>query len=147
MNLRATEETILAADNAQHHQPGCDPGRDPRLPCDCTALVTMRGVGVIRRPPGIGGGTLIEIAANLGASSVGAWAPLLKSELGKSLAEGLRGAFTAMRDLEKTNSGDVDELIAAIVATVRGLRPESVSPLGTLPPATEPNVDPRTVTP
>lgn len=62
---------------------------------------------------------------------------------GKAIAEVLRAAFDQLRELDKLASNDVDDIIAATIATVRGLRPESVSPLGTLPEPEATNLDPR----
>lgn len=68
---------------------------------------------------------------------------MIRTTRGKALAEVLRVAVEHLRELDKVSSDDVDEIVAAMVSTLRGLRPESVMPLGTLPSPEAPNADPR----
>lgn len=66
----------------------------------------------------------------------------MRTTRGMAIAQLLRTVFTQLAELDKA-PGDVDAIMGALVAHARAFRPESVSPLGTLPPPTEPNTDPR----
>lgn len=57
-----------------------------------------------------------------------------------AIIEGFRATFAR---LDKLEPHEREEIIRNIVATVRAYAPESVSPLGVLPPPTEPIRDPR----
>lgn len=62
---------------------------------------------------------------------------------GAAIAELFRSGFAALSELEKVAPGDVDIIVAAVVAHVRAFRPEAVAPLGVLAAPTEPIRDPR----
>lgn len=51
-----------------------------------------------------------------------------------------------LRELAKTAPQDAEAIVCALVSHLRAWRPESVAPLGVLPPPTEPIRDPRTST-
>jgi len=62
---------------------------------------------------------------------------------GRALREALRSTLARLDEHAKRHPGEVDAIVATLVAHLRGWRPESVSPLGTLPPPTERICDPR----
>jgi hypothetical protein len=62
---------------------------------------------------------------------------------GLAIAGSLRQAFEALRELDKTQPAEVDQLIAAMVYHLRSWRPVAVAPLGVLPEPGEPVRDPR----
>lgn len=55
--------------------------------------------------------------------------------------EVIRSALTVVD--ESLTPAEQDQVYASLVAHIRARRPESVSPLGVLPPPTEPIRDPR----
>ena len=63
-----------------------------------------------------------------------------------SLARRLAALLEDMRELEPADPEGVDAIAVALIAHLRAWRPESVSPLNTLPPPTEAIKDPRTTT-
>jgi hypothetical protein len=65
------------------------------------------------------------------------------SPRGHQIALRFLADFEDLREHEKTEPAEVEALVSHIVAHLRSWRPESVSPLGTLPAPEEPNVDPR----
>jgi hypothetical protein len=62
---------------------------------------------------------------------------------GLAIAEVLRSTFAALAELEKTAPADVDAIVITTIAHLLAWRPESVTPLGVLPPPTEPVADCR----
>ena len=62
---------------------------------------------------------------------------------GQAVAEVLRDGFEQLAELDKVAPDDVDAIVQMVVAHLRAWRPESVSPLGTLPAPTEDVRDPR----
>lgn len=65
---------------------------------------------------------------------------------GIELRERLREILVDLDEHQKVDINEVDDIVIALVAHLRSWRPESVSPLGTLPPPDR-IVDPREVTP
>ncbi len=63
--------------------------------------------------------------------------------------EKLRAATAELVELDKVAPAEVASIVGSLVAHLRSWRPESVSPLGTLPPPTDPEAirDPREVAP
>jgi len=62
----------------------------------------------------------------------------------RAIAGDFATLLIALRELEKTDPSGVDQIVVALVAHIRSWRPESVSPLGTLPDPGEVAHDPRT---
>lgn len=62
---------------------------------------------------------------------------------GQFIQRTFAGAFSALVEHAKAHPGEVDQIVAQLVAHIRSWRPESVSPLGTLPAPTEAIRDPR----
>lgn len=60
-----------------------------------------------------------------------------------AIREVVRVVFESLAALDKVAPAEVDEIVAGMVAHLRAWRPESVSPLGTLPPPTGP-IEPPT---
>lgn len=60
-----------------------------------------------------------------------------------ALAQRLARDLEDLADLGRSNPADADALVCHLVAHLRAWRPESVAPLGTLPPPGEPIRDPR----
>lgn len=65
------------------------------------------------------------------------------SAVGAAAREVLRSVLVQLDELAKVEPAEVDQIVIALVAHLRAWRPESVSPLGTLPPPTEIIRDPR----
>ena len=63
--------------------------------------------------------------------------------------EKLRAATAELVELDKVAPAEVASIVGSLVAHIRSWRPESVSPLGTLGPPTDPAAlrDPREVAP
>lgn len=55
----------------------------------------------------------------------------------------LRHVLAELDELDRTEPDAVAAVVGALVSHLRSWRPESVAPLGTLPPPTEPIRDPR----
>lgn len=66
------------------------------------------------------------------------------SPRGQAITRTLAAVFKALEEHGKTHPGEVDGIVAQTVAHLRSWRPESVSPLGTLPRPEQPIRDPRT---
>ena len=64
--------------------------------------------------------------------------------IASDLARRQAAILLELGELAKTEPAAVDSFVVALVAHIRAWRPESVSPLGTLPEATEFIRDPRT---
>ncbi len=60
-----------------------------------------------------------------------------------AVREMFRVALVQTAEIAKTDPTAADELVSTLVAHLRSWRPESVSPLGTLPEPDGPLVDPR----
>ena len=60
-----------------------------------------------------------------------------------ALAQRLALDLEELAELSKREPAAADQLVGSLVAHLRAFRPESVSPLGELPPPTSPIVDPR----
>jgi hypothetical protein len=69
--------------------------------------------------------------------------PIAVTPLGAALVELQREVFAKLDELAHHAPADADRVVGAIVSHLRAWRPESVSPLGVLPPPTEPVCDPR----
>lgn len=65
------------------------------------------------------------------------------SPVGQSLERRFAALLEDMREHERGEPHEVAQLVGALIAHVRAWRPESVSPLGTLPPPGEQIRDPR----
>lgn len=65
------------------------------------------------------------------------------SPAGIAIARRLAVELEALREHEKQHPDETAAIVAHLVAHLRAWRPESVSPLGTLPPPTETIRDPR----
>ncbi len=61
----------------------------------------------------------------------------------RAIASDFATLLIALRELEKADPEGVDQIVVALVAHIRSWRPESVSPLGTLPEPGEVAHDPR----
>lgn len=63
----------------------------------------------------------------------------------RSLAQRLAQLLAEVGELARTEPAAADRLVQALVSHIRSWKPESVSPLGTLPPPTDPGAirDPR----
>lgn len=59
-----------------------------------------------------------------------------------AIREVVRVVFESLAALDKVAPEEVDAIVAGMVAHLRAWRPESVSPLGTLPPPTGPTSPP-----
>lgn len=57
--------------------------------------------------------------------------------------EYLRRGLALAREVEYQSPHEVADLVAALVADLRSWHPETVAPLGVLPPPTGPTHDPR----
>jgi hypothetical protein len=67
----------------------------------------------------------------------------LMSSAAAACAELLRVLFDRLREIEKNDPRGVEQVVATMVAHLRSWRPESVSPLGTLPEPEGSRADPR----
>lgn len=66
---------------------------------------------------------------------------------GTTIAQRLAADLEDLREHERQHPGEVESIVCSLVSHLRSWRPESVSPLGTLPAPTERIVDPREVKP
>lgn len=67
------------------------------------------------------------------------------SPRGHQIAQRIAADLEDLREHERQQPAEVEAIVLHLVAHLRSWRPESVSPLGTLPAPTEQIVDPRTV--
>ena len=61
----------------------------------------------------------------------------------EAVAKRLAADLEDLRELDTSAPDDCDAIVLALVAHLRAWKPVSIAPLGTLPPAEAPNVDPR----
>lgn len=59
------------------------------------------------------------------------------TERGTTIARRIAADLEDLRELERNHPHEVEAIVLHLVAHLRSWRPESVSPLGTLPPPTE----------
>lgn len=62
---------------------------------------------------------------------------------GTTIAQRIAADLEDLRDHERQHPAEVESIVCSLVAHLRSWRPESVSPLGTLPSPEAPIVDPR----
>ncbi|MBA3391182.1 MAG: hypothetical protein H0T89_00995 [Deltaproteobacteria bacterium] len=62
---------------------------------------------------------------------------------GTTIAQRIAADLEDLRELERQYPAEVEAIVCSLVAHLRSWRPESVSPLGTLPAPEAPLVDPR----
>ena len=60
-----------------------------------------------------------------------------------TIARRLAADLESLRELDRQHPDEVEAIVCSLVAHLRSWRPESVTPLGTLPPPTEAVRDPR----
>jgi hypothetical protein len=65
------------------------------------------------------------------------------SPRGTTIAQRFAADLEDLREHDRQHPAEADAIVLSLVAHLRAWRPESVSPLGTLPPPTERIVDPR----
>ena len=67
----------------------------------------------------------------------------MKTAIGNAVLELQRSIFVQLAELDKTEPGDVDQIVLAMVSHLRAWKPVSIAPLGTLPAPEAEIRDPR----
>ncbi len=66
---------------------------------------------------------------------------------GTTIAQRIAADLEDLRELERDHPSEVEAIVSHLIAHVRSWKPESVSPMGTLPRPEQPIRDPREVKP